>query len=69
MDTAKDMHKIYAKTSTADLIKNCNRKKAQLWRLKGLDGYFVQKERNRLAHMIDQIEAVIQSRVDQQPLF
>jgi len=69
MDTAKDMYKVYAKTSTLDLIRNRNRKFAQLCRLDGLDGYFVKKERARLAHMIGTIDAVIASRNLQAPLF
>jgi len=69
MDVAKDMYKVYSKTPTIDLIKNRNRKIAQLNRLDGIDGYFVKKERARLAHMIDNINAVIESRKLQDPLF
>jgi len=69
MDTAKDMYKVYSKTSTADLIKNRNRKTVQLFRLGKLDGYWVRKEKERLAHMISQIDAVIESRKLQEPLF
>jgi len=68
MDTAKDMWKVYSRTSTIDLIKNKNRKLVQLHRLAGIDGYFVKKEVARLQHMISAIDAVIQSRVDQNPL-
>jgi len=69
MEAAKDMYKVYSKTSTIDLIKNCSRKKAQLWRLGDLNGYWVKKERARLQAMITQIEAVIESRKLQEPLF
>jgi hypothetical protein len=69
MDTAKDMYKVYSQTSTIDLIKNRNRKVAQMSRLLGLSGYFVNKERARLCHMIYQIDAVIAARKAQEPLF
>jgi len=69
MDTAKDMYKVYSKTSTIDLIKNKNRKIRQLQKLDGIEGYFVKKERARLAHMIDNINAVIEARKLQKPLF
>ncbi len=69
MDTAKDMYKVYAKTPTMDLVRNRNRKYRQLLRLDGLDGYFVGKERARLEHMIEQIDAVIAHRALQIPLF
>lgn len=69
MDTAKDMYKVYSKTPTIDLIKNRNKKIAQLRRLHGVEGYFVKKERARLEHMIGNIDAVIESRKLQEPLF
>lgn len=69
MDTAKDMFKVYAKTSTVDLVKNRNRKYRRLLQLDGLDGYFVLKERARLEHMIKQIDSVIAFRALQIPLF
>jgi len=69
METAKDMYKVYSKTSTVDLIKNRNRKIRQLQKLDGIDGYFVKKERARLAHMISNIDAVIEARKLQEPLF
>jgi len=69
MKHTKDMMRVYEKTSTIDLIKNRNRKVAQLNRLSGVGGYFVKKERSRLAHMIDQIDAVIEARRLQNPLF
>jgi len=68
MDTAKDMFKVYSRTSTIDLVHNRNRKYNQLLRLDGLDGYFVIKERERLEHMIKQIDAVIAARALQIPL-
>jgi len=68
MDTAKDMWKVYSRTATIDLIKNRNRKVAQLHRLDGIRGYFTDKERNRLVHMIKQLDAVILSRAQQEPL-
>jgi len=69
MDTAKDMYKVYSKTSTIDLIKNRNRKTVELFRASTSSGYWAKKECARLEHMIRQIDAVIQSRVDQEPLF
>jgi len=67
MNTAKDMKKIYSKTSTIDLIKNRNHKQLQLWQLKGLPGYWVDKERARLTHMITQIDQEIERRSE--PIF
>jgi len=69
MDTAKDMYKVYSRTSTIDLIKNRNRKTVELFRASQVRGYWAKKECARLSHMIKQIDAVIQSRVDQEPLF
>lgn len=69
MGTAKDMYKAYSGTSTVDLIKNLNRKKAQLWKLGDLNGYWVKKERARLQAMITQLEAVLEARRLQEPLF
>jgi len=69
VDTAKDMFKVYSRTSTADLIKNRNKKTVQIFRLGKISGYWAQKERNRLAHMINQIDAVIEARRLQEPLF
>lgn len=68
MDTAKDMYKVYSKTSTADLIKNRMRKVHELSKVQGIKSYWARKEADRLAHMIRQIDAVIQSRADQLPL-
>jgi len=69
VNTAKDMYKVYAKTSTLDLIRNRNAKVRRLEKLDGLDGYFVKKERARLAHMIGNIDAVIAARKLKEPLF
>lgn len=69
MDTAKDMYKVYSKTATIDLIKNKGRKQLELMRLKNQHGYWVKKEVARLEHMIRQIDAVIEARKLQQPLF
>jgi len=68
METAKDMYKVYSRTSTIDLIKNRNRKERQLHRLDGVRGYFTDKERNRLVHMIKQLDAVILQRSQQEHL-
>jgi len=67
VNTAKDMKKIYAKTATVDLIKNRNRKQWQIWQLYGLTGYWVDKERARLTHMIAQIDQEIERRAE--PIF
>jgi len=69
MDTAKDMWKVYSKTSTQDLIKNLHRKEYELQKLVGQHGYWARKEKLRLARMIMQIGAVIRSRSEQEPLF
>jgi len=69
MDTFKDMYKVYSKTSTVDLIKNRNRKVAELSKLRDQFGYWAKKDKSRLAHMISQIDAVIEARRLQEPLF
>jgi len=69
MDTAKDMYRVYSKTSTVDLIKNRNKKIRELNKIRGLGGYWVKKDVLRLVHMIAQIDAVIESRRLQEPLF
>jgi len=66
---AKDMSKVYRSTSTADLIKNRNRKTVQLFRVSQLTGYWAKKDCARLAHMISQIDAELEARALQQPLF
>jgi len=66
---AKDMSKVYRNASTADLIKNKHRKQAELYRLKNNYGYWVDKERKRLLHMIGQIDAELACRAAQKPLF
>jgi len=69
MDTAKDMYRVYSKTSTVDLIKNRNKKIRELNKIRGLGGYWVKKDVLRLVHMIAQIDAVIESRRLQERLF
>jgi len=69
MDTAKDMYLVYSKTSTMDLIKNKFRKQHELAKLSGFNSYWAKKEKARLEYLIKQIDAVIQSRVDQVKLF
>lgn len=69
MDTAKDMFTVYSKTSTIDLIRNKNKKQAELFKLKHITSYWAKKEKARLQHMINQIDAVIEARKLQMPLF
>jgi len=69
MDTAKDMYKVYSRTSTLDLIKNRNRKYVAWRNLTHEKGYWAKKEQARLQHMINQIDAVIEARKLQEPLF
>lgn len=69
MDTAKDMWKVYSRTSTIDLMKNRARKVRQLEQLYGLHTYWVGKDQRRLQHMIGQIDAVLAARALQAPLF
>jgi len=69
MDHFRDMKKVYEKTSTIDLIKNRNNKIRKLQNLHHLRGYWVKKDRARLAHMIEQLDAVIAARAAQDPLF
>jgi len=69
MDTAKDMYKVYSKTSTVDLIKNRNKKIRELNKIRDMGGYWVKKDILRLVHYIAQIDAVIEARRLQEPLF
>jgi len=69
MDTAKDMYKVYSKTSTIDLIKNRNKKIREVSRIRDMGGYWVKKDILRLVHYIAQIDAVIEARRLQEPLF
>jgi hypothetical protein len=66
---AKDMSKVYRNTTTADLIRNRNRKTVELFRVSKMSGYWAKKESARLAHMILQIEVELAARALQQPLF
>ena len=66
---AKDMAKVYAKTSTIDLIRNRAKKIRQLEKISGYNTYFAKKDRARLVHMIDQIEVELEARALQIPLF
>jgi len=66
---AKDMSKVYRNTPTIELIRNRTRKSYELLKLKNVTGYWAQKDRARLAHMIDQIDAELASRAARQPLF
>jgi len=69
MDTAKDMYKVYSKTSTIDLIKNRNKKIRKLQQIRDYNTYWAKKDKKRLQHMIDQIEAVLEARKLQESLF
>jgi len=66
---AKDMSKVYRNTSTIDLIKLKGRKLRQLQKIGGYNTYFAKKDRLRLAHMIDQIDAELECRALQKHLF
>jgi len=67
--SAKDMSKVYRNTSTIDLIKNKGRKLRKLQNISGYNTYFAKKDRARLQHMIDQIDAELEARALLQPLF
>jgi len=66
---AKDMSKVYRNTSTLDLIRNKMLKHHELSRVIGVPSYWAKKERSRLEHMIKQIDAELEARALQQPLF
>jgi len=66
---AKDMSKVYFKTSTIDLIRNKGRKQLALYKAERAGGYFGRKEAERLRYQIAQIEAVLAERAAQTPLF
>jgi len=66
---AKDMRKVYQNTSTIDLIKLKGKKIRQLQKISGYNTYFAKKDRLRLIHMIDQIDAELECRALQIPLF
>jgi len=67
--TAKDMSKVYRNTSTLDLIRNQMLKRHELSRVQGIPSYWAKKEASRLEHMIQQIEAELNCRASQTPLF
>jgi len=69
VNTAKDMYKVYSKTSTINLIKNRNKKIRELTGLHHEYGYWAKKDKDRLEHMIKQLDAVIEARKLQEPLF
>jgi len=69
MGISKDMRKVYQGTSTIDLIKNKGKKVRQLQKISGYNTYFAKKDRARLIDMIDQIDAELEARAAQQPLF
>jgi len=66
---AKDMSKVYRNTPTVDLIKNRQRKSYQAKQLHGVIGYWSRKELARLNYMISQIDAELEARAMQNPLF
>jgi len=66
---AKDMSKVYAGTSTAALIKNRHGKAVAFYRLNAEDGYWAKKERARIMYMLKQIDAELEARALQIPLF
>jgi len=66
---AKDMRKVYQNTSTADLIKNKHRKQVELAKLRDFRSYWAGKDRARCAALIDQINAELEARAAQIPLF
>jgi len=67
--TAKDMSKVYAKTPTMDLVRNRMRKQHEMNKMLPYGGFWMKKERSRLEHMIKQIDAELEARRLQQPLF
>jgi len=67
--TAKDMSKVYAKTSTLDLVRNQMLKRHALARVQGVPSYWAKKEVARLEHMIKQIDVELEARALQEPLF
>jgi len=69
MDTAKDMYKVYSRTSTMDLIANKHRKINELTKVAGIPSYWARKDAARLVHMIRQIDAILEARRLQDPLF
>jgi len=66
---SKDMAKVYRNTPTIELIRNRTRKSYELLKLKNVTGYWAQKERSRLEHMVKQLDAELAARAAQQPLF
>jgi len=66
---AKDMSKVYRQTSTFDLIRNRSRKIVELqqWERKG--GYWAKKACARITYHIRQIDAELECRAAQKPLF
>jgi len=68
MAYGKDMSKVYFETSTMDLRKLRAHKVRMLEKVSGLNTYFAKRDREVLAHQIDQIDAVLESRLLQKKL-
>jgi len=68
-NAAKDMSKVYRNTPTVDLIKNKGRKMRKLMQAQQYNTWFAKKDRARLQYQIDQIDAELESRALQKPLF
>jgi len=67
MKVAKDMKKVYAGTSTINLIRNRNIKTRQLMRVRYERGYWAKKECARLEFLRDQIDDEIRRRAEIEP--
>jgi len=64
MNAAKDMHKIYAQTSTEALIRNQMKKMVALYHVRMERGYWARKECARLEYLMAQIEDELARRVN-----
>jgi len=65
MNAAKDMHKVYAQTTTEALIRNQMKKMHALYHVRMERGYWARKECARLEYLMHQIDQELERRVNE----
>jgi len=69
MGNNNNLYTLYSRMSIAQLNQNRSKKVLRLLQISGSKGYFADQERQRIAHQIDSIDAVLASRRNQLKLF
>ncbi len=69
MGYGKDMSLVYSKMGTKELRVLRSKKVLKLDKVGGYNSYFARRDRDALAHQIDQIDAELECRAAQIPLF